>query len=326
MLKSRSVRFISVSGIALAIAVAAGAAEAAEYPAKPVRVIVPTAAGAGLDTLTRLVMTKLSEKAGKQFVIDNRAGAGGAIGMDLAARATPDGYTLVMFNLTHLATSTIPGRQSVDILKDFAAVIWVSSMPYVLNVHPSVPARSVAELISLAKAKPGAINYGSTGPASIQNLAAVSLSKLAGVELFHVPYKGGAFVVSDLVSGQIQVSFTVYPACKLHIEAGRMRPLGVTTAKRSPALPAIPAVSETVPNYEIDTWYGIAAPAGSPTRILDWLNHEAAAILQQPALKQSLAADTIDVVASSRQEFAKHLAGEVAKWRVIVQQAGIKGR
>jgi tripartite-type tricarboxylate transporter receptor subunit TctC len=306
------------TGIATAIN-----AEAAEYPAKPVRIIVPTIAGAGLDTLTRLVAQKLTEKTGKPFVIDNRAGAGGAIGMELAAHAVPDGYTLVMFALAHLTANTIPGKPSVDILKDFAPVSWVTNMPYVLNVHPAVPARTVAELVALAKAKPGTINYGSTGTGGIQHLAGVSLSALSGAKFFQVPYKGGAQVVNDLLGGQIQMAFTVYPVCKPHIEAGRMRALGVTTAKRSPALPNIPAVAETVANYEINTWYGMVAPARTPAPILEWLHREISAILQQPAIRQGLAADATEVVTASREEFGKHLAREVVKWNEVIRQSGI---
>ena len=317
-------RFFLVSGTTLIVMVAVigNNIHAADYPAKPVRIIVPTIAGAGLDSLTRLVAQKLTEKSGKSFVVDNRAGAGGAIGMEIGARAAPDGYTVVMFTLTHLATSTLPGKQSVDILKDFAPVIWVTNSPYLLNVHPTVSAKNVAELIALAKAKPGAINYGSTGTGGTQHLAGVSLSVLSGAKFFHVPYKGGAQVVNDLLGGQIQMSFTVYPVTKPHTESGRLRSLAVTTAKRAPALPNIPAIAETVPGYEINTWYGIVAPARTPAPILDWLNREIAAILQQPALKQSLAVDATEVVAASREEFSKHLAREVPKWREIIRQSG----
>ena len=307
--------------------VTAGIAHAQnDYPARPVRIIVPTAAGAGLDALARLVAQNLSARAGKQFVIDNRAGAGGAIGMELGARAAPDGYTLVMFTLTHLATSTIPGRQSVDVVRDFAPVAWVSSMPYLLNVHPAVPAKSVGELISLAKAKPGTINYGSTGNGSIQHLAGVMFEKLSGVRLFHVPYKGGALVINDLVGGQIQMSFTVYAACKSHIEAGRMRALGVTTPKRAAALPNIPAVAETLPRFEVNTWYGIVAPAKAPAPILDWLNREVSAVLREPELVRRLAAETIEVATTTRQEFGRYLASEVKKWSAVVREAGIKNQ
>ena len=298
-------------------------AEAADYPAKPVRIIVPTIAGAGLDTLTRLLAQKLTEKSGKAFVVDNRAGAGGAIGLELGARAAPDGYTLVMFTLTHLAMSTLPGKQSVDIVKDFAPVAWVSSSPYLLNVHPSVPAQSVAELVALAKAKPNAINFGSTGAGGTQHLAGLILGNLSGAKFFHVPYKGGAQVVNDLLGGQIQMSFTVYPVTKPHLESGRIRALAVTTAKRSTALPGLPTIAETVPNYEINTWYGIIAPARTPPPVLDWLHREVSAILQQPQLKQGLAADATEVMTASRDDFGKLLAHEVVKWREIIRQAGV---
>ena len=314
----------ALATLGLLVATVATAYAQDNYPAKPVRIIVPTAAGAGLDTLARLVAQKLSDRAGKQFVIDNRAGAGGAIGMELGARAAPDGYTLVMFTLTHLATSTIPGRQSVDIVREFAPVAWVSSMPYLLNVNPSVPAKSVGELISLAKAKPDTINYGSTGNGSIQHLAGVMFSTLSGARFFHVPYKGGALVINDLVGGQIQMSFTVYSACKSHIEAGRMRALGVTTPKRATALPNLPAVAETLSKFEIDTWYGIVAPLKTPTPILDWLNREVSSILHEPELKRRLAADTIEIMSASRQEFGRHLASEVKKWSAVVRDAAVR--
>ena len=298
---------------------------AADYPAKPVRIIVPTIAGAGLDTLTRLLAQKLTEKSGKAFVVDNRAGAGGAIGMELGAHAAPDGHTLVMFTLTHLAMSTMPRKQNVDIVKDFAPVAWVSSSPYLLNLHPLVPAKNVAELVALAKTKPNAINFGSTGAGGTLHLAGVILSNLSGAKFFHVPYKGGAQVVNDLLGGQIQMSFTVYPVTKPHLESGRIRPLAVTTARRSPVLPNLPAIAETVPNYEINTWYGIIAPARTAPAILDWLHREVSAILQQPAIKQGLAIDATDVMTASRDEFGKLLAREVVKWREIIRQAGVSG-
>ncbi len=307
----------------VAVMASATNAIAADYPVKPVRIIVPTIAGAGLDTVTRLVAQKLTERSGKAFVVDNRAGAGGAIGMELGAHAAPDGYTLVMFTLTHLAMSTVPDKQSVDILKDFAPVCWVSNSPYLLNVHPSVPAKNVAELLALAKAKPGAINFGSTGAGGTQYLAGVFLSRLSGAKFFHVPYKGGAQVINDLLGGQIQMSFTVYPVSKPHIQSGRIRVLAVTTAKRVQALPNIPAIAETVPNYEINTWYGIIAPARTPAPILDWLHREVSAILQEPSIKQGLAVDATEVVVASRDEFGTHLVREVAKWREIVRQTGV---
>jgi tripartite-type tricarboxylate transporter receptor subunit TctC len=298
-------------------------AVAADYPVKPVRIIVPSVAGAGLDTLTRLVAQKLTERSGKPFVIDNRPGAGGAIGMEMAARAVPDGYTLVMFSGTQLAANTIPKKQAFDTLKDFSPVAWATSQPYVLNVHPSLPVKSVPELIKLAKAKPGAINFGSSGTGGIQHLSGVTLISLSGANFFHVPYKGGAQVVNDLLAGQIQMSFTVYPVCKPLIESGRMRALGVTTAKRAPALPNMPAIAETLPGYDINNWYGMVGAAKIPVPIMEWLHREINASLQQTEVKRTLTADAIEVVSVSRQEFGKHLASEVSKWGRIIQQSGI---
>lgn len=298
-------------------------ANAAEYPVKPVRIIVPSVAGAGLDTLTRLVAQKLTERGGKPFVIDNRPGAGGAIGMETAARAVPDGYTLVMFSGTHLAANTMPGKQAYDTLKDFLPIAWITNQPYVLNVHPALPVKSVSELIKLAKAKSGEINYGSSGTGGIQHLSGVTLSMLSGAKFFHVPYKGGAQVVNDLLGGQIQMSFTIYPVCKPLIESGRMRALGVTTAKRSPALPNIPAIAETLPGFDINNWYGMVGATKIPAPILDWLHREISASLQQPEVKRTLTADAIEVVTASRQEFGKHLVNEVAKWGRIIRQSEI---
>jgi tripartite-type tricarboxylate transporter receptor subunit TctC len=318
-------RFVLAGGVALAAGIALTGinAQAAEYPLKPVRIIVPSVAGAGLDSLARLIAQKLTERTGKAFVIDNRAGGSGAIGLELGARAVADGYTLVMFSATHVAANAIPGKQSVDFLKEFAPVIWATNQPYVLNVNSAVSAKSVAELIALAKAKPGAINYGSSGTGSIQHLAGVSLSTLSGAKFFHVPYKGGAQVVNDLLGGQIQMSFTIYPVCKPHIESGRLRALGVTTAKRSPALPNIPAISEAVPHFDMSNWYGMVATAGTPEPILDWLYREISGVLQQRDIKRTLAADTTEVSVASRQEFDRHLARETVKWSDVIRQSGI---
>lgn len=310
--------FIFIAGLC-----GANVANAAEYPSKPVRIIVPSVAGGGLDKLGRLIGQKLADLGGKPFVIDNRSGAGGAIGMDLAANAPPDGHTLIMFSGTHLASNTIPGRQSFDILKDFAPIAWITNQPYLLNVHPSLPAKSVSDLIKLAKAKPNQINFGSTGVGGIQHLSGVTLGLLSGAKFFHVPYKGGAMVVNDLLGGQIQMSFTVYPVCKPHIDSGRMKALAVTTADRAPALPNIPSIAETLPGYDINNWYGLVGAAKIPTPILDWLHRGISQSLQKPDVKKMLSADTIEVVTASRQQFHKHLADEVSKWGKIIRQANI---
>jgi tripartite-type tricarboxylate transporter receptor subunit TctC len=308
---------------AVVITASTPAARAQGYPAKPVRVIVPSAAGGGLDALARVVAQKLNEKLGAPFVVDNRPGAGGTIGIEAAARAAPDGYTLVIISATHTATSTLQGKGAYDLQRDFAPVVWATTQPYVVNVNPQVPARSMTELIALAKAKPDSVSYGSPGAGSAQHLAGVLLTAMTGAQLFHIPYKGGSQVVNDIIGGQIQLSFTNYLICRPHIQSGKLRALAVTTATRSKAIPDLPAVAETVAGYDADNWYGLIAPARTPPQILDTLHREISAILQAPELKQRFAGDASEVVAVSRAEFGRHLGKEVVKWGGVIRKAGI---
>ena len=302
------------------------AALATDYPTKPVRIIVPTVAGGGLDTLTRMIAEGLNKKMGAVFVADNRPGAGGAIGIGLAARATPDGYTLVAISGTHAATSTLQGRGKYDLLRDFVPVSWATTQPYVLIVRPDVAATSVAGLIALAKARPDTINYGSPGTGSMQHLAGLLLSSLSHARFSHIPYKGGAQVFNDVLGGQIQMSFTNYLVCKSSISAGRLRALAVTTVKRSPALPDVPTIAETLPGYNVDNWYGVIAPINTPVSILDALHGEIVSILQQADIQQRLTADASQVVTVSREEFGQHLAREVAKWGDLIKREGLTNR
>lgn len=311
----------------MAAAVLAAAAHAVQaqdgYPSKPVRMIVPSVAGGGLDTLARVIAQKLNEKTGAPFIVDNRPGAGGTIGIEAGARAAADGHTLVVISATHAATSTLQGRRAYDMVRDFAPVIWATTQPYIVNVNPQVPARSIKELVALAKAKPGTLSYGSPGSGSAQHLAGVLLGSMSGAQFFHIPYKGGAQVVNDVIGGQIQLSFTNYLICRPHIQSGRLRALAVTTAKRASALPDLPAVSEALPGYDADNWYGVVAPARTPAGLLDRLHRETAVILQTPELKQRLHADASEVVAVSRKAFGQHLTQEVAKWGDVIRKAGI---
>jgi tripartite-type tricarboxylate transporter receptor subunit TctC len=301
----------------------APAVQAQGYPSKPVRVIVPSVAGGGLDSLARVVAQRLNEKLGAPFIVDNRPGAGGTIGIEAGARAAADGYTLVIISATHAATSTLQGRQAYDLQRDFAPVIWATTQPYIVNVNPQVPARSIRELIALAKAKPDAVSYGSPGAGSAQHLAGVLFSAMAGAPFFHIPYKGGAQVVNDVIGGQIQMSFTNYLICRPHIQSGRLRALAVTTAKRSKAVPDLPALSEFVAGYDADNWYGLIAPARTPPAILDALHREITAILQSPELKQRLAADASETVTVNRAEFGRHVGKEVVKWGEVIRKARI---
>lgn len=293
------------------------------YPAKPVRIIVPSVAGGGLDALARVVAQKLNEKLGVSFVVDNRPGAGGAIGIESGARAAPDGYTLVIISATHAATSTLQGKRAYDLQRDFAPVVWATTQPYIVNVNPQVPARNIKELIALAKAKSGTLNYGSPGAGSAQHLAGVLLSSMSGAQFSHIPYKGGMQVVNDVLGGQIQMSFTNYLICRPHIQSGKLRALAVTTAKRSAAVPDLPAVAEVLPGYDADNWYGLIAPAKTSPQILDTLHREVSEILRAPEIKQRLAAETTEVVAVSRAEFGRHVGKEVVKWGDVIRKAGI---
>jgi tripartite-type tricarboxylate transporter receptor subunit TctC len=286
-------------------------------------VIVPSVAGGALDALARVVAQKLNERSHVPFVVDNRPGAGGTIGIESGARAAADGYTLVIISATHAATSSLQGKRAYDLQRDFAPIVWATTQPYIVNVNPQVPARTIKELIALAKAKPDAVSYGSPGAGSAQHLAGVLLSSMSGAPLFHVPYKGGAQVVNDIIGGQIQMSFTNYLICRPHIESGKLRALAVTTAKRSKAVPDLPAIAEGLPGYDADNWYGLIAPAKTPAPILDTLHREISAILQAPEIRAKLAAEASEVVTVSRAEFGRHLGNEVVKWGEVIRKAGV---
>jgi len=295
------------------------------YPSRPVRVIVPSVAGGGLDALARVVAQSLNEKLGVPFVVDNRPGAGGAIGIESAAHAAADGYTLLIISATHAATSTLQGKGRYDLRRDFAPIAWATTQPYVVNVNSRVPARTLSELIALAKAGPDTVSYGSPGSGSAQHLAGVLLTHMSGARFFHVPYKGGAQVLNDTIAGQIQMSFTNYLVCRPHIQSGRLRALAVTTLKRSKAIPDLPAISELLPGYDADNWYGFIAPAKTPASVLDRLHREITAILNAPEVKQRLVAEASEVVNVTRAEFGRHVADEIVKWDDMMRKSGIAG-
>jgi tripartite-type tricarboxylate transporter receptor subunit TctC len=288
-----------------------------------VRVIVPAIAGGAIDMLARVIAQKLNEKLGAPFIVDNRPGAGGVIGIEAGAHAAADGHTLVIISATHVATGTLQGKRAYDLRRDFAPIIWATTQPYILNVNPQVPARSVKELIALAKAKPGSLSYGSQGPGSAQHLAGVLFSAMSGAQLFHVPYKGGTQVLNDVVGGQIQMSFTTYSVCRPYIQSDRLRALAVTTARRSTAIPELPAIAEVLPGYDADNWYGLIARAKTPAPILDTLHREISSILQTREIRQRLASEASEVASVSRAEFGKHMEQEIVKWGEVIRKAGI---
>lgn len=319
--------FGNAMALCAAAALTAAAAQTAHaqngYPSRPVRIIVPVLAGGAIDALARVIAQRLNEKLGAPFIVDNRPGAGGAIGLDAGARATADGHTLVILSATHVATSTLQGKRAYDLQRDFAPIIWATTQPFIVTVNPQVPARTMKELIALAKAKPGALSYGSQGAGSVQHLAGVLLGSMSDSQLFHVPYKGGTQVVNDVIGGQIQMSFTTYSVSRPHFQSGKLRALAVTTPNRLKVVPDLPSVAEVLPGYAADQWYGLIAPAKTPVAVLEALHREISTILQAPDISQRLAAEASEVVAVSRAEFGRHVGREVVKWGDVIRKAGI---
>jgi len=302
-----------------------GAAAQTAYPAKPVRFIVPSAAGGGTDIIARSVAHKLSESLGQQFVVDNRPGAGQMIGIELAARSPADGHTILMAASTLAINPIMYQKVSYDPLRDFAPITQAASLPNVLVVHPSLPAKSVAELIALARRQPGKINYASAGIGTSPQMSVELLKSMAKIDLVHVPYKGSAPGVVDLLAGQVTVMTPNVLTALPHIKAGRLRALAVTSAKRSEALPDVPTIAESgLPGYDSTQWYGVLAPAGTSREIVARLHDEIVRALRAPEVIQRLAADGAEPVGSSPEEFAAFIKSEIDKWVRVASAAGIR--
>ncbi|HSF20665.1 MAG TPA: tripartite tricarboxylate transporter substrate binding protein [Burkholderiales bacterium] len=310
------------------VALSALAAEtviAQQYPARPIRLIVPFPPGGGTDITARAVAQKLSESWGQTVVVDNRPGANGTIGVDIAAKSAPDGHTLTMISSSHAVNTSLYTRQPYDLLKDLTPITQATSQPYVLVINPSVPAKSVKELVGVAKAKPGALNYGSSGTGGISHLAGALLGSLTGTSLVHIPYKGGAPATIDVISGQIQIMFGTLLLNGPHIKAGRLRVLAVTTPQRWPGTPDLPTMQEAgVPGFVITQWYGLLAPAKTPQPTVAKLSKEIARILHQPDVKEKLAADGADAVGNTPEQFGAHIQSETAKYGKLIKQIGLK--
>jgi tripartite-type tricarboxylate transporter receptor subunit TctC len=292
----------------------------AQYPAKPVRFILPFPPGGGTDTLARAIGNRLSQALGQQIVIDNRPGAGANIGAELAARAAPDGYTLFMVTGTHAINATLYRRLAYNLLKDFASVSELGTTAMVVVVHPSVPATSVKELIELAKARPGDISHSSSGTGSITQLAGELFKNQADVKMLHIPYKGGGPSVVALVSGEASVGFATTPSCIGQIKAGRLRGLAVTTPKRSPFLPHLPTVAEAgLPGYQAEAWYGMLVPAGTPKEVIARLHADSVKSLQFADVKSRFQAAGLVPVGGTPEELGTYMRSEVEKWGKVVQ-------
>lgn len=303
----------------------AGAAQAADYPERPVRVIVTFPAGGGTDIVARMIFQKVAERAGGSFVIDNRGGAGGTIGTELAARAPADGYTIVVVSGSHTINPALYRKLAYDAARDFAPISMLVSGPGVLVVHPSLPARSVKELIAVAKSRPGELLYASPGNGTPPHLAAELFKSMAGVTIVHVPYKGNAQAMMDLIAGQESLSFPTGPSAMPHVQAKRLRALGVTTAKRAAGLPDIPTIAESgLPGYDASAWYGVLAPVGTPPAIIAKLQSEIHIALRSPDIVDKLSAQGLEPAPNNADEFARFIAAELAKWNKIIAAAGIK--
>lgn len=319
------IRNLGICSAVLATMVASHFAQAQNYPTKPIRLIVPFAPGGGTDITARAIALKLTEAWGQTVVPDNRTGANGTIGVDIAAKSAPDGYTLTMISSSHSVNVSLYKKLPYDLIRDLSPITQATTQPYALVVHPSVPAKSVKELIALAKAKPGTLNYGSSGNGGLSHLSGALFSSLAGINITHIPYKGGAPAMTDVIAGQIQMLFSTILQSHAHIKAGRLRPLAVTTVKRSAAAPELPTMREAgVPGYEVAGWYGILAPAKTPQPIITKLNQEIVRILHTDELKDRLSADGSEPVGNTPEQFGAHIKSEVAKWSKVVKEAGIR--
>ena len=307
-----------------AIVLAAGAASGQPYPSRPVRLIVPTGPGGGTDLVGRVIAQKLSQSLGQTFVVDNRGGAGTTLGTELAAKSPPDGYTLVLEHVSLAFNTSYYRKLPYDAQKDFAPVALAAIQPYIVTVHPSLPATSVRELVALARARPGAIAYGSGGPGSGPFMGAELLKFMTKTNMLHVPYRGAGLAFNDLISGQVQVMVATASLALPHTAAGRVRALAVTSAKRIPARPELPTVAESgVPGFDFSTWYGVLAPAGTPRAIVDKLNEEITRIMDDPETQRRFAGEGLDVLKSTPAEFAAFIARDIGKWAKVVKATGL---
>jgi tripartite-type tricarboxylate transporter receptor subunit TctC len=311
--------------VALATVVIAATAQPQDYPAKPIRVVVPFPPGGGTDLMARTVVQKLGESLGATIVIDNRGGAGGTIGTELVAKSPPDGYVLLVVSASHAINPGLYRKLPYDSVRDFAPVTMLTSGPGLLVVHPSVPVRTVKEFIALARSRPGQLNYASAGIGTPPHLAGELFKTLAGVDIVHVPYKGNGPAYTDLIGGHVSVMFPTIPTAIPHVRAGKLRALAVTTRSRTAITPELPTISESgVPGYDVSSWYGLLAPAGTPAATVARLQREIVKVLRLPDVSEKLMAQGLDLVGNTPEEFAAILKSEIAKWAKVVTASGAR--
>ena len=321
---------VSAQGLLLAGNLRGGNASAQtdlslSYPIKPIRLLCPFAPAGGVDITSRAIAQKLTDALGQPVFVENKPGANGTIAVDLAAKSQPDGYTLTMVSASHSVNVTLQGHQPYDLLKDLSPITQATEQPYVLVINPNAPFKTVPELISWAKANPGALSYGSSGIGGFSHLAGAHLGSMTGIEMIHVPYKGGAPAMADVIGGQLHMLFSTLIQSHGHIASQRLRALAVTTSRRSKALPNLPTMNESgVKGFEVAGWYGVMAPAQTPNSIIEKLNRAMVKVLKTPDMAERLGVDGSEPVGSSVQEFSEHIRSEVLKWRKLITDLGLK--
>jgi len=322
----------TLSSMTLALAVAwaglnaayAASADVDKYPTKPIRLIAPFVPGAGTDITARAIAAKLTERWGQQVIVDNRSGAAGAIGVEITSTAAPDGYTICLISASHAVNSATNPKLPYDLTRDLQGISQATSLFYVMYLHPSVPAKSVAEFITYAKANPGKLSFGSSGTGGLQHFSGEMFNYLAGVKMVHIPYKGGAAAIADALAGNIQVGYGTLLSSRVHYKAGRLRPLAITARQRSPIASDIPTIAESgLPGYEVDQWYGIITSAKVPRPIVDKLSVAIAESVKSPEAAQRFSAEGSTPVGSTPDQFSAHIKSEIGKWRKLVKDAAL---
>jgi tripartite-type tricarboxylate transporter receptor subunit TctC len=311
--------------ILIAAALTAGGALAQQYPSKPIRLIVPFTPGGSTDIVARIAGQKLGEALGAQVLIDNRPGAGGNIGVELAAKSAPDGYTLVMGHIgTFAVNPALYARLPYDPIRDFAPISLVAMVPNMLVVHPSLPVKSVKELIALSRSRPEQLNYGSSGAGGTPYLAVEYFKLMAKVDIVHIPYKGAAPMIIDLIGGQLSLTITGIPPLLPHVKAGKLKALAVATSKRLPLLPELPTIAEAaLPGYEATSWYGVLAPAATPKEIITRLNTEIVKAIARPDVAERLSGEGAEPATSTPERFGAFIKSEIVRWGRVIKAAGV---